>query len=78
MTKRISCRVVKSVVLGETHRAYRRSRRSGDDKGRVRDFVSSDVHSQGAGRLHTYTIRSGRAKVSSDTTVAGRILDCYA
>ncbi|MHC4475164.1 MAG: hypothetical protein ACYTEL_05950 [Planctomycetota bacterium] len=78
MTKRISCRVVKSVVLGETHRAFQRSNRSANDKGRVRDFVSADVHSQGAGGLHTYTIRSGRAKVSSDIAVTGRMLDCYA
>jgi hypothetical protein len=78
MTKRISCRVVKSVPLSRVGRTFRPAAGSDDRRRPVDAGLTANVPTTGPARALTYTNRSGRAKISSDNAGIGRILDCYA
>ena len=67
MVKRIRCKVVRSVLLGENGCASWQS--IGASGANVRDDDNGD--------LVTYVNRLGVARVSVEGGMAGQILDCY-
>ncbi len=86
MAKRITCRVVRSVPLGEGWRSSRSSRNRRKVSSRHADVrfyqpdnpVSDCKFEDAVCQPAIYAKRSGAAKLSSGQGPTGRILDCYA
>ncbi len=91
MVKRITCRVVRSIPLGESKERIRRSSQSSHNQGNVRNGCHWDVRfyqpdspvtdckfEDEVYRAAIYASRSGGVKLSFDQEGAGQTFDCYA
>jgi hypothetical protein len=77
MIKRISCRVVRSVPLGESSEALRDARQSVNEYHRIGDAAAVNICARHNGTVVTYTGRLDIAGVSIGDGPIGQILDCY-
>ncbi|MHC4666481.1 MAG: hypothetical protein ACYS9T_11105 [Planctomycetota bacterium] len=76
MTKRITCRIVRSVPLSKSADALRYASEPGAGRQEVCD-VAAKAEVRHAGNRTTYSGRHGTARISKNDRATGRILDCY-
>ncbi len=77
MIKRISCRVVRSVPLGESSDALRGARQPANEHHKISNATAVNIHAGHNSTPVTYTGRLDIAGVSVGDSPIGQILDCY-
>ena len=77
MTKRISCKVVRSVPLGKSSEVLRDANLFDNKHHNIGNIGVVDVQPGPTDNWVSYTGQLGRAKVSADNDPMGQILNCY-
>ncbi|MHC4622271.1 MAG: hypothetical protein ACYS4W_00035 [Planctomycetota bacterium] len=75
MTKRIQCRVVKSVPLNRANHTFQAVSTSNPERPEIEDSVDVNTWAETAG---IYMGRSGAVSASINSAQTRHILDCYA